>query len=377
MSVRILVGDCREQLATLPDGSVHCCVTSPPYFGLRSYLDDDDPAKRMEIGQEPTPSEFIEALVTVSRDVRRTLRDDGTFWLNLGDSYAARPRGTEAGIDKSTLRNAVNVQRAQRASMRKGRSFDGLPHKNLIGIPWRAAFALQEDGWYLRQSLPWVKRNPMPESTRDRPTSSVEYVFMLTKSAHYHFDYEAVRRTMKPSSEARLSQDVASQAASLRANAGGKTNGTMKAVRGDKQRGHSRRHAGFNERWDQMEREEQRGERAFRNSDLFFDSIDSPYGVIGDEDEFLALDVATQGFKAAHFAVFPPRLIEPLIRASCPEGGVVLDPFGGAGTTGLVADRLGRDAILIDLNPEYAEMAAGRIREDAAMLADVTVERAA
>lgn len=310
MTVRILVGDCREQLAGLADGSVNCCVTSPPYFGLRDY------GVEGQIGQEATPDEFAAALVEVFREVRRVLRDDGTLWVNLGDSYAAN-RTYQV---PSTIGGPKHGP-AQAAGGSGSVVPEGLKAKDLIGIPWRVAFALQADGWYLRQALPWVKRNPMPESTRDRPTSAVEYVFMLTKSPRYHFDYEAVRRTMRPSSDARLSQDVESQAGSLRANGGGKTNGAMKAVRGDKQRGHSRRHAGFNERWDHMEREEQRGERAFRNSDLFFDSIDSPYGAIGDDDGFLALDVATQGFKAAHFAVFPPRLIEPLIKASCPEGG--------------------------------------------------------
>lgn len=371
MTVRILVGDCREQLAGLADGSVNCCVTSPPYFGLRDY------GVEGQIGQEATPDEFAAAMVDVFREVRRVLRDDGVLWLNLGDCYAGSwgaqgHRDTDAGLHGNSIRN-----HPKRMSLTGAIRQEGLKPKDLIGIPWSVSFALRSDGWYLRQALPWVKRNPMPESTRDRPTSAVEYVFMLTKSSRYYFDYEAVRRTMRPSSEARLAQDVASQAGSLRANAGGKTNGTMKAVRGDKQRGHSRRHAGFNERWDKMEREQQVGERAFRNSDLFYDSIDAPYGAIGDDDGLVALDVATQGFRAAHFAVFPPRLIEPLIKSSCPLGGIVLDPFGGAGTTGLVADRLGRDAILIDLNPDYAEMAADRIRGDANMLADVFVEVAA
>lgn len=354
----------------MSDGSVHCCVSSPPYFGLRDY------GVEGQIGQEASPDEFAAAVVEVFRGVRRVLRDDGVAWINLGDSYCSTDKwGGGGNVGKNTIAEDGTVP--SWAVRKKRAAMPGLKPKDLIGVPWLVAFALRADGWYLRQALPWVKRNPMPESTRDRPTSAVEYVFMLTKSATYHFDYEAVRRTMLPSSEARLSQDVDSQAGSLRANAGGKTNGAMKAVRGDKQRGHSRRHAGFNERWDQMECEEQRSERAFRNSDLFYDSLSTPHGAIGNVDEIIALDVATQGFKAAHFATFPPRLIKPLIKASCPEGGVVLDPFAGAGTTGLVADRLGRDAILIDLNPGYAEMAAHRIRADAGVLADVSVERAA
>lgn len=246
-----------------------------------------------------------------------------------------------------------------------------LKHKDLVGIPWMVAFALRTDGWYLRQHLPWIKRNPMPESVRDRPTSACESVFMLTKSPTYHYDYESVRQIMAPASSARLAQNIDGQRGSERANGGRKTNGRMKAVRGDKQRGHSRRHAGFNDRWDAMPREEQRGVRAFRNTDLFYASLEAPNGAIGSTNELLALDVSTKPFRGAHFATFPPDLIEPLIRAGCPEGGTVLDPFGGAGTTGLVADRLDRNAILIDLNAGYAEMGRERIRSDSPLFAEV------
>lgn len=374
MSVHILTGDCRSRLSELADGSVHACVTSPPYFGLRDYGHDG------QIGLEQTPDAFVSELVAVFREVKRVLRDDGTLWLNLGDSYAgswgaqSRDHAGKHASNVSAL-SANQVVAAQRKASRTGAipEGSGLKPKDLIGIPWRVAFALQAEGWWLRQWLPWVKRNPMPESTRDRPTSACEVVFMLTKSADYFFDYDAVKRGMAPASEARLQQDVDAQAGSVSANGGAKTNGAMKAVRGDKQRGHSRSHAGFNQKWDRMEREEQLGSRAFRNSDLFFDSLAAPHGAVLGDEGFIALDVATQPFRGAHFATFPPRLVEPLIRASCPVGGTVLDPFGGAGTTGLVASRLQRNAVLIELNPAYAEIGERRVRDDVGFLASVEV----
>jgi len=369
MTVTIRHGDCREILRTLPDQSVNCCVTSPPYFGLRDY------GVAGQIGLEPTPDEFIAEMVAVFREVRRVLRDDGTLWLNLGDSYAGSglggnpdgsPRQKQRSNRGSIDAGAIDRQRAKPPA--------GLKHKDLIGIPWLTAFALRSDGWWLRQWHPWVKRNPMPESTQDRPTSACETIFLLSKSPTYFYDYAAVKRTMAESSVQRLAQDIEGQKGSTRANGGAKANGAMKAVGGDKQRGHSRRHAGFNDRWDAMEREEQRQSRAFRNSDFFIQSIDGPAGAVGNNREITAFDMATQPFRDAHFATFPPVLIEPMILAGCPDGGTVLDPFGGAGTTGLVADRLQRNAILIELNPEYAAIADRRIRGDAGLLADVQTE---
>lgn len=363
MSVRILKGDCRSILPTLPEESVHCVVTSPPYFGLRDY------GVAGQIGLEPSPDQFVDELVTVFREVRRVLRSDGTCWLNLGDSYANDGKwGGHTG--------GKHVKALHCSPIGRNKRYTGLKPKDLIGIPWMAALGLRADGWWLRQSLPWVKRNPMPESTRDRPTSAIETVFLLTKSQSYFYDYDAVKRTMAASSIGRLAQDIDGQDGSTRANGGTKTNGTMKAVRGDKQRGHSRRRAGFNDRWDAMEREEQRGERAFRNTDLFFSSIVPPHGGIGSDQELIALDVATHSFKEAHFATFPPSLIEPLILAGCPAGGTILDPFGGAGTTGMVADRLQRNAILIELNPEYAAIAERRINKDGGWFANVETTHA-
>lgn len=359
MTIQILKGDCRDVLKTLPDESVHCCVTSPPYFGLRDYGVDG------QIGLELTPDAFVAEMVAVFSEVRRALRPDGTLWLNLGDSYANDGKwGGHTGGKHASAIHCSPIGRNKR--------YTGLKPKDLIGIPWMVAFALRNDGWWLRQWHPWVKRNPMPESTQDRPTSACETVFLLTKSATCSYDYEAVKRTMADASVKRLAQDVDSQEGSPRANVGAKTNGNMKAVGGDKQRGHSRRHAGFNDRWDAMERTEQRQSRAFRNSDFFVQSIDGPAGAVGNDKEIIAFDMATQPFRDAHFATFPPAFIEPMILAGCPAGGTVLDPFGGAGTTGMVADRLGRNAILIELNPDYAAIAERRIKSDAGLFANVT-----
>lgn len=280
MTVTIRHGDCREVLRTMADESVHCVVTSPPYFGLRDY------GMAGQIGLEPTPDEFVAQMVLVFQEVRRVLRDDGTLWLNLGDSYA---------------------------------------DKSLIGIPWRVAFALQTDGWYLRQDIIWSKPNPMPESVTDRCTKAHEYIFLMSKSSRYYYDTESI-----------------------------------------KEKGTSVR-----EFW-----EETRGD----GSDSMRRGIasrqakgPSGFGANGTRNKRSVWEVVTQPFGEAHFATFPPDLIEPCIRAGCPVGGTVLDPFGGAGTTGLVADRLKRNAVLIELNPEYAEMARRRIAGDAGMFADVSL----
>lgn len=371
MTTRIIHGDCREVLKTLEADSVHCCVTSPPYFGLRDY------GVAGQIGLEESPDAFIEQMVQVFREVRRVLRPDGSLWLNLGDSYANDGKwGGHTGGKHVKALHAMPIGRQKK--------YTGMKPKDMIGIPWRTAFALQADGWWLRQALPWLKRNPMPESTGDRPTVAVEYVFQLTRSPTYYYGYEDLQRVASVNTHRRLAQAVEQQIGSARANGGSKTNGNMKAVPGKKQDGHGRRHAGFNERYFDLPKSSAPAsgvknndsmnealavmpeKRAFRNSDLFFDSLGA---ILGDDGTIIALDVTTQPFKGAHFATFPPKLIEPLIMAGCPAGGTVLDPFGGAGTTGVVADRLQRDAILIELNPEYASMARKRITADAPLLA--------
>lgn len=374
MSVKILQGDCRQVLKTLPDESVHCVVTSPPYWGLRDYGVDG------QMGLEPTLGEHIEVMVDVFRHVWRVLRKDGTLWLNYGDSYC--PVGgshdgrtdnqTGVGEGKRVWRNgsgrADGIVDSRGQRNRNGITEKTLKPKDLCMVPNRLAIALQEAGWWVRSEIIWAKPNPMPESVTDRPATAHEKVFLLSKSARYFYDHEAVRQPMKESSVSRLSQDVDKQEGSTRAHAGGKTNGNMKAAgarwtneakyqnrtlanKADKQRGHGRRHDGFNDRWDQMAKEEQQANGANLKN---------------------VWHIATKPFSEAHFATFPPELAERCIKAGCPEGGTVLDPFGGAGTTGLVADRLGRNAILIELNQDYIDIAERRIHNDAPLFADVT-----
>jgi DNA modification methylase len=313
MTVTIRAGDCREVLRTLPDESVHCCVTSPPYFGLRDY------GVAEQIGLEPTPDAFVAEMVAVFGEVRRVLRDDGTLWLNLGDSYANDGKwgGSTSGKHVTALHGDTGAGRGKRTT--------GLKPKDLIGIPWRVAFALQADGWYLRQDIIWSKPNPMPESVTDRCTKAHEYIFLMSKSARYHYDAAAIKEpgTDRPPGNHGHKYTTAYE-----------SSGTE----------HHRTTAGLERMRDGYETRNKR----------------------------TVWEVGTQPFSEAHFATFPPALIEPCIKAGCPAGGTVLDPFGGAGTTGMVADRLGRDAILIEINPEYAAMAERRIRGDAGMFAEVT-----
>ena len=323
MSVRILLGDCRERLRGLPDGMAQTCVTSPPYFGLRDYGVDG------QMGLEATPDEFIAGMVAVFREVRRVLRDDGTLWLNLGDSYANDGKwgGSTGGKHVSSLHGDSGVGRQKRTT--------GLKPKDLIGIPWRVAFALQADGWYLRQDIIWHKPNPMPESVRDRCTKAHEYVFLLSKGPRYYFDADAIKAVGGRRAPGHKSHK--GQAAYENGDAKHRTKAGLVAY---------------------AEREREREAR----------------GEVGaTRNKRSVWTVATQPFKEAHFATYPPELIEPCILAGSPRGGVVLDPFGGAGTTGLVADRLGRNAVLIELNPEYAEIARRRLAGDAGMFANVEV----
>jgi DNA modification methylase len=313
MSVRILIGDVRERLRDLADESVHCVVTSPPYFGLRDY------GMPGQIGLEPTPAAFVETMVEVFRDVRRVLRKDGTLWLNIGDSYAAN-RSYQVSQSKHQAHD-FGKSNAARVPC-------GLKPKDLIGIPWRVAFALQADGWYLRQDIIWHKPNPMPESVTDRCTKAHEYIFLLTKSERYAYDAEAIKEAAIH--EGRIVKATGSDA--------------KNAQKGE----HGRTAAGFT----------------------------SKDTLVTDRNRRSVWTVATQPFSGAHFATFPPALIEPCIKAGCPIGGTVLDPFGGAGTTGLVADRLGIDAVLIEMNPEYARMAERRIRDEQPMFSTVSMEAA-
>jgi DNA modification methylase len=317
VSVRIIVGDCRERLKELPDASVHCCVTSPPYLGLRDY------GMQSQIGLENSVAEYITALVEALEECRRVLRDDGTLWLVIDDSYATDAKGGR-GQDKSTLsdggkwQTAAHPPKLGRSNWRK----EGYKRKDLFGIPWRIALALQERGWWLRCDIIWAKDSCMPERVSDRPTRAHEYVFLLSKSQQYHYDAAAIAEPTSESTRTRLAQNVAAQAGSDRVP--GKTNGPMRAV----------------------------GSPETRNCRSVW-------------------RINPGGFEGQHFATFPAELAERCILAGCPEGGTVLDPFFGAGTTGLVADRLGRDCIGIELNPEYAAIAERRIAGDAGMFADI------
>jgi len=360
VSVRIIIGDAREQLKLLGSESVHCIVTSPPYFGLRDY------GVEGQIGLEETPEAFVEELVLLFREARRVLRDDGTLWLNLGDSYAASGRGGNPEDSKHTKQgtNRGSRQFFQEYAVEQGaigrqwvKPPDGYKPKDLIGVPWMAAFALRADGWYLRDAIIWAKPNGMPGSQEDRCTSSYEMIFHLSKSRIYWSDFDAIKTPPRESSLVRTAQDLQGQAGSHRANGGGKTNGAMKAVgaNADKQRGHSRQHAGFNDRWDAMERAEQQAKPATMRNVWF---------------------VAPAQFKEAHYAVMPNEIARRCILAGCPPKGTVLDPFLGAGTTAMVADRLGRDGIGIELNPKNAAMAQRRIEKDAGLWSSVEMETA-
>ena len=328
--ISVIPGDCRAILPTLPDASVQCCVTSPPYYGLRDYGVDG------QIGLEPTPDEYVAAMVAVFREVRRVLRDDGTLWLNIGDSYARA--GGEGGHGPNT--KVGNTRSLEQRRMLVPPA--GYKPKDLLGIPWMGAFALRADGWYLRSDIIWHKPNPMPESVRDRPTSAHEHVFLLSKRDRYFYDSDAIRQPLAEASYSRLAQDIDGQTGSTRANGGAKTNGTMKAVKfggnkGQGDHGSAARRASGND-WDP------KTETANARN---------------------VWTIATQPFSGAHFATMPPALAERCILAGSKPGDTVLDPFGGAGTTGLVADRLGRNAVLIELNADYQTLATDRVQDDA------------
>ena len=300
------VGDCMAILPTLPKGSVQCCVTSPPYFGLRDYGQDG------QLGLESTPDEYVAKLVAVFREVRRVLRDDGTVWLNLGDSYAGYHGNRNAEVPTSATNGWTNGtnENARTSTANRG----GLKPKDLIGIPWRVAFALQADGWYLRQDIIWSKPNPMPESVRDRPTKAHEYLFLLSKSARYYYDAEAVK-------EGSTGQQGA--AADFR-------RATKDHV---------------------IPHQSVAQHRIDRNSTIYN----------GKRNRRSVWTVSTQPYGGAHFATFPPKLIEPCILAGSAVGDTVLDPFGGSGTTAGVAIEHGRKAILCELSEEYAKFVPDRI----------------
>lgn len=304
------VGDCRELLAQLPAGCVQTCITSPPYWGLRDYGVDG------QLGLESTPDAFVAALVEVFDGVRRVLRDDGTLWVNLGDSYAGSPGGFQG----------KNGQRASRTFTAKTdfvKRADGIKTKDLVGIPWMVAFALRAAGWYLRADIIWHKPNPMPESVRDRPTKAHEYLFLFAKSESYFYDADAIAERSTWKGQNRSSRDPAAT-----------------AMPG------APPHAGL------------------RN--------DTP---TGRRNKRSVWTVAPRPYKGAHFATYPPALIEPCVLACSRPGDIVLDPFFGSGTTGEVAARHGRRYIGFDLSASYADLARIRLRQSSMTFAAIPAAR--
>lgn len=298
--------DCVAVLRSMPDECVQCCVTSPPYWGLRDYGVDG------QLGLEKTPDEYVSRMVGVFREVRRVLREDGTLWLNLGDSYGA----VGGNINRPGFAGCAGAIE-KKFGKANGADIDtGLRPKNLIGIPWRVAFALQADGWYLRQDIIWHKPNPMPESVRDRCTKAHEYIFLLAKSERYFYDAEAVKEPFA-----------------------------------DERKGNPGKYSPHYQIGSDRNDGNQIGAGGDWNSD----------GSKTGRNRRSVWTVTPKPFKGAHFAVFPPDLIEPCILAGCPSGGVVLDPFTGSGTTGMVAVKHGRRFVGSELNPEYADMARGRV----------------
>lgn len=347
----ILRGHVIDRLGELPDGSVHCVVTSPPYWGLRDY------GVAGQLGMEATPQQYVVNMVAVFREVRRVLRKDGTAWVNMGDCYAGSWGAQGHFVDgKLVSRGGIGWDRAKAAAVRKqGRTGSipqnsGLKAKDLVGIPWRLAFALQADGWWLRQDIVWSKPNPMPESITDRCTKSHEFIFLLSKSAKYYYDADSIRtpyaeetkalsfetmefsrRNAEPVSGWNMgegSHDAIDHATPKSHNGSRFTDGKTVAVRARTGKGPRR---------------------------------DNPLGA----NKRSVWTVATQPYPEAHFATFPEKLIQPCILAGCPVGGTVLDPFNGSGTTGVVALRYHRKYIGIELNPEYADMSERRIADDA------------
>ena len=309
MRYQILNGDCIEMMRTLPDNSVNCCVTSPPYFGLRDYGCDG------QIGLEETPDAFIAKLVDVFREVKRVLKDDGTLWVNIGDSYFSKQNSNRNGAGGSLGAGGVRGGGEYKTQKRKPGE-TGCKDKDLIGIPWMLAFALRADGWYLRQDIIWHKPNPMPESVEDRCTKAHEYIFLLTKSPKYFFDSEAIKEKAI-------------------------TKGERPTLEERYAKGEPKRHG-------------LAGAGACKAGGWGVDDD-------GMKNKRSVWKVPVGGYREAHFATFPTALIHPCILAGCPEGGVVLDPFGGSGTTAQVAIENRREAILCELNPEYVKIIEKRL----------------
>lgn len=363
----IIPGDCLTALRSMPDESVNCCVTSPPYWGLRDY------GNKGQIGLEPTPDEYVQRIVEVFGEVRRVMKSDGTLWLNLGDCYAtgagkvgdcpgggvqgerfkecgpfAGHRGSRGGSPKhKQVPDSKNPNAGIPAFQPNRMPLPGLKPKDLVGIPWRVAFALQADGWWLRSDIIWHKPNPMPESVTDRPTKAHEYMFLLTKSERYYYDSEAIKEPFttdpKENYPERAKITGRGDQASNNACPGSPQQSKSGGFPPKQSQLGKRTYTGFNARWDASE-----------------ENGTAPIG----RNKRTVWTVCTTPYPEAHFAVYPPSLIEPCILAGSAEDGVVLDPFAGSGTTGVVALRHGRSFIGVELNPAYCEMARRRIADD-------------
>ena len=330
--IKILQGNCIDKIKELEDNSIDCVVSSPPYFGLRDYGVDE------QFGLEKTYQDYLANTVKVFETFKPKLKDTATIWWNVGDSYSSSKRTSttnqslrgnkEYGVTRTPVQN-------------------GIKEKDLLMIPNRVAIALQDAGWYIRSEIIWHKPNPMPESVRDRPTSCHEKIWLITKNKKYYYDHEAIKEPITDTTAIRLLQkNIDNQKGSSRANGGMKSNGNMKAIgrkKFDKNMGGSGTsfvdHSGYKK-------------------------ADGTYMINPTRNKRNVWTVTTKPFKGSHFATFPKDLIEPCIKAGCPEDGIVLDPFGGAGTTGIVASLNNRNSILIELNPEYIKLAKDRIEKE-------------
>ena len=320
MEAKILVGDVRTRMSEIKDGSVQCVVTSPPYWGLRDYGNDG------QIGLEQSPKEYVAEIVAVFREVWRVLADDGVLWLNLGDSYSGSGKGRngDGSMGKLNSKKQLSSLGSYVGGVPATKTIEGLKPKELVGIPWRVAFALQDDGWYLRQDIIWAKPNPMPESVTDRCTKSHEYLFMLTKNAKYYFDNLAIK---EPSANL----------------------GKTKIKFGGNKYGDS-----------------DDPKHATKSGNEYIDT-----GLRNKRDVWT---IPAKPFKGAHFAVMPEALVEPCVLASSRTGDTVFDPFTGSGTVGVVALRHGRNFIGTELSPEYAQIALDRINGQNPLINTVTVD---
>jgi DNA modification methylase len=338
-------GDCLETLRQMPDRLVQTCVTSPPYFGLRDY------GHAGQIGLEPTPDEFVAKLVTVFREVRRVLRDDGTLWVNIGDSYCSTAPGT-----RNAPQTKGSVATPEAWANARPKTPDGMKPKDLMGIPWMLAFALRADGWYLRQEIIWHKPNPMPESVTDRCTKSHEQIFLLAKSASYYCDMGAIK---EPAVADHAPGNHSHKGTTAYEQEEGEHHRTKAGLVAYAQRQRSKRNSFARTAKDSA------GEHGQKPQ---FREDREPVAYEDTRNKRSVWTVSTKPYKGAHFATFPTDLIEPCVLAGAPAGGVVLDPFFGSGTTGQVAQALGRQFVGIELNPAYKALQDERLRQPSLML---------